>query len=63
MTKDGCEITLPKVMLDIRYRDIHGHWRSTHGISLREIPKAILALQKAFEYLTGGPPRSAASVG
>ncbi len=35
-----------------RYRDEHGRWRSTTGISLRELPKAVLALQKAFEQLT-----------
>ncbi|MDD5677070.1 MAG: hypothetical protein PHW60_03640 [Kiritimatiellae bacterium] len=49
--KDGKEIELPKVVLEVRYRDKTGHWRSTSAMTLREIPKAILALQKAFEYL------------
>jgi hypothetical protein len=50
--KDGVEIELPKVVLEVRYRDKHGRWRSTSAITLREMPKAILALQKAFEHLT-----------
>ena len=50
--KDGEEIELPKAVLEIRYRDRNGRWRSTSAMTLREIPKAILALQKAFDYLT-----------
>ena len=50
--KDGKEIELPKIVLEVRYRDKTGQWRSTSAITLREIPKAILALQKAFEHLT-----------
>ncbi|MDD5676994.1 MAG: hypothetical protein PHW60_03255 [Kiritimatiellae bacterium] len=52
--KDGQEIEIPKVVLEVRYRDKDGRWRGTQGMSIREIPKAILALQKAFEYLTSG---------
>ncbi len=51
LLKDGEEIELPKVVLEIRYKDKDGRWRGTHSLSPREIPKAILALQKAFEYL------------
>lgn len=49
--KDGQEIEIPKVVLEVRYKDKQGRWRGTQGMTLREIPKAILALQKAFEYL------------
>lgn len=51
-TKDGTEIELPKVVLEVRYRDAHGHWHSASAISLRELPKGILALQQAFRHLT-----------
>jgi hypothetical protein len=50
--KDGKEIEIPKVSLEVRYKDKHGRWQGTRGLALHEIPKAILALQKAFEYLT-----------
>jgi hypothetical protein len=56
--KDGQEIEIPKVLLEVRYKDKHGRWRGTHSLSLREIPKAILALQKAFEYLTAHTPNA-----
>ena len=45
------EVRRAKVVLEVRYKDKHGRWRGTQGITLREIPKAILALQQAFEYL------------
>ena len=48
----GKEVEIPKVVLEVRYKDKHGRWRGTQGITLREIPKAILALQKAYDYLT-----------
>ena len=50
---NGSEVEIPKVVLEIRYKDRNGKWRGTQGITLREIPKAIMALQKAFEYLQG----------
>jgi hypothetical protein len=50
--KDGQEIQIPKVILEVRFKDKNGRWRGTSGVGLRELPKAILALQKAFEYLT-----------
>ena len=50
--KDGKEIEMPKVVLEVRYRDKTGRWRSTSAMTLREIPKAILALQQSFVFLT-----------
>ncbi|MHC4158414.1 MAG: hypothetical protein ACYSSO_04965 [Planctomycetota bacterium] len=50
--KDGQSIQLPKVVIEVRYKDKTGKWKSTNSLSVNEIPKAILALQKAFEYLS-----------
>ena len=52
ITHQGKEITLAKVVLEVRYRDKSGQWRGTHSLSLNELPKAILALQKAYDFLT-----------
>lgn len=49
---EGEEVEIPKLVLEVRYKDKHGRWRGTSAIGVRELPKAILALQKAFEYLT-----------
>ena len=51
ISKDGKSIQLPKVVLEVRYRDQAGTWKSTHSFSINELPKAMLALQKAYEYL------------
>ena len=53
--KDGKTIPLPKVVLEVRYRDKNGEWKGTNSLSQNEIPKAILALQKAFDFLTSQP--------
>jgi hypothetical protein len=50
--KAGKSIPLPKVVIEVRYKDKMGQWKGTNTLSLNDIPKAILALQKAFEYLT-----------
>jgi len=54
--KDGMEIEIPKVVLEVRYKDRNGKWRGTSGLTVREIPKAILALQKAYDYLVSKAP-------
>ena len=49
--KNGKSIPLPKVAIEVRYKDKTGQWNGTNSLSLNDLPKAILALQKAFEYL------------
>jgi len=49
--KNGQSIPLPKVAIEVRYKDKTGMWQGTNSLSLNDLPKAILALQKAFEYL------------
>ncbi len=49
--KNGRSIPLPKVVIEVRYKDKAGQWMGTNSLSLNDLPKAILALQKAYEYL------------
>ena len=49
--KSGQFIPLPKVAIEVRYKDKNGQWKGTNSLSLNDLPKAILALQKAYEYL------------
>ena len=49
--QDGKAVALPKVILEVRYRDKSGNWQSTNSLSVNDLPKAIAALQKAYEYL------------
>jgi len=50
--KNGQTLELPKVVIEVRYKDKSGQWQGTNSLSINDIPKAILALQKAFERLT-----------
>ena len=49
--QQGRTITIPKVVLEVRYKDKGGKWKSTNSFSTNEVPKAILALQKTFDYV------------
>ena len=51
IVRDGKPISLPKVILEVRYRDKSGQWRGTPSLSLNDLPKAIVALQNAYQYL------------
>ena len=49
--RNGQSMSLPKVVVEVRFKDKMGQWRGTNSMSLNDLPKAILALQQAFEYL------------
>ena len=51
IVKDGQSIQMPKVAVEVRYKDKAGQWQGTNSLSSNDLPKAILALQKAYEYL------------
>jgi len=51
VTKDGRSFDLPKVSFQKRYKTKEGQWETNYSLDLNEIPKAILALQKAYEWL------------
>lgn len=51
LQKNGQILELPKVVIEVRYKDKTGQWQGTNSLSINDLPKAILALQKAFEYL------------
>ena len=65
--KAGQSIPLPKVVIEVRYKDKKtGQWQGTNSLSINDLPKAILALQKAFEYLMEhkeSPPSKKSTVG
>jgi len=54
--KTGQTIELPKVVIEVRFKDKKtGEWKGTNSLSINDIPKAILALQQAYEYLMAKP--------
>ena len=51
--RQGVVATIYRVVLDRSYKDRDGNWKSTNSFTAeRDLPKAILVLQKAFEFLT-----------
>lgn len=51
--RNGIPVSIAKVVLEVRYKDKNGEWKSSNSFSLNEVPKAIMALQQAYEYLLG----------
>ncbi|MDY6988925.1 MAG: hypothetical protein SWQ30_12815 [Thermodesulfobacteriota bacterium] len=51
IARGGQTIRLKKVSFQKRYKDSDGEWKSTTSLDQNDIPKAILALSKAYEYL------------
>jgi hypothetical protein len=54
IAKGGNTIRVKKVSFQKRYKNSEGEWKSTYSLDINEIPKAILALSKAYEYLVVG---------
>lgn len=49
--KDGKVIEYKSVSFDRNYMDKDGKWQSTNSLRMTDIPKAVLVLSKAYEYL------------
>ena len=47
----GKTIKVKKVSFQKRYKDSDGEWKNTYSLDVNDIPKAILALSKAYEYI------------
>ena len=51
INRGGKTMKIKKVSFQKRYKSMDGEWKSTNSLDVNEIPKAILALSKAYEYL------------
>ena len=51
---DGGTGTVRNVSFQKRYKDSNDEWKSSSSLNVNEIPKAILALQKAYEHIMLG---------
>ena len=49
--KDGNNFTIKKVTFQKRYKIEDGDWKSTNSLDVNDIPKAVMVLNKAFEYI------------
>jgi len=49
--RDGGEESLRTVTMERRYKDRSGNWKSSPSLHIADLPKAIMALSKAYEIL------------
>ena len=50
--KNGEELSYPTITIDRNYKDKEGNWQHTNSLRAADLPKASVALTKAFEFLT-----------
>ncbi len=48
---DGKETEFQSVTLQRSYKDPEGNWKKTSNLRVSDLPKAIVILQKAYEYI------------
>lgn len=49
--ESGEEFSYYSISIDRRYKNKNGEWQSTNSLRVNDLPKAILVLNKAYEYL------------
>ena len=50
--KDGEEHIYRTISLERSYKDKEGNWQSTGSMRVNDLPKAILVLNKSYEYIS-----------
>jgi len=58
VNQQGRQIKIKKVAFQKRYKSSDGSWKSTNSLDVHELPKAILALSLAYEYIVLSPDAS-----
>jgi hypothetical protein len=48
--KTGEAVEYRSISFDRRYKDPEGNWKSTTSLRISDLPKAIVVLNKAYEY-------------
>ena len=61
--KDGSSFQKKRIVLERRYRDANGDWKSTNSYDINDIPKARLALHQAYAYLTAAEEKEEEKTG
>lgn len=52
LTKNGNNFDYYTVSVERSYKDSNGDWKTTHSLRVNDIPKAVLVLNKCYEFLT-----------
>ncbi len=57
--QNGKTLKIKKVAFQKRYKSAQG-WKTTYSLDINDIPKAVLVLTKAYEFLVLNPDTTAA---
>ena len=49
---NGKRVTVKKAVITKSYKNRNGEWKDTNSLDVNDIPKAILVLTKAYDYMT-----------
>ena len=49
--QNGQSVSYPTVSFQRRYKDKNEQWQTSNSLRLNDLPKAMVVLQKAYEYL------------
>ncbi len=49
---EGEEVSFSTISFGRRYQDKEGSWKTTNSLRVLDLPKAVMVLNKAYEYLT-----------
>ena len=49
--RNGAKVKMKKVTFQKRYKSPDGGWKTTYTLDVNELPKAVLVLSKAYEYV------------
>ncbi len=52
VNSEGQVVSFKNVTFDRSYKDAKGEWQNTNALRASDLPKAILVLNKAYEYLS-----------
>ena len=52
VSKNGQQFEVHKVSLQRGYKDKDGQWQNTGSLGVNDIPKAVICLSKAYDFLT-----------
>ena len=58
--KQGEDISYNSVSFDRNYKDANGQWQKTSSLRMSDLPRAVLVLNKAYEFLALNRPESEA---
>ena len=50
--KNGEVKSYKTISFERRYKDKEDNWKSTNSLRINDLPKAVMLLQKAYEYVT-----------